>query len=78
VIQKLNAISTGENRNAYKNLMGKPERRRPLGVPTLRRESKTKNGFESPGRSVERVDWIDMAQDMIGSFIKFRKFLGYL
>jgi hypothetical protein len=65
-------------RNAHKNLVGKTERRRPLGRPTLRRECKMKNDLESPGRRVGRVDWIDMAQDSIGDFIKFEEFLEYL
>jgi hypothetical protein len=58
--------------------VGKPERRRPLGVPTFRRKFKTKNDLKSPGWRVGSVDWIDMAQDRIGAFIKSGEFLEYL
>ena len=61
VRQTGNVTSIGKKRNTYKNLVGKLERRRPLGIPTLRRECKMKNDLESPGRRVGRVDWINMA-----------------
>lgn len=73
-----NATSIGKKGNTYKNLVRKLERRRPLGVPTLRRECKMKNELESPGRRVGSVDWIDMPQDRIEAFIKFGEFLEYL
>jgi hypothetical protein len=39
---------------------------------------KFRTDFESPGRRVVSVDGIGMAQDRIGDFIKFGKFLEYL
>jgi hypothetical protein len=72
------ATSTGKKRNVYKYLVGKRERRRPIGGPTLRRKCKMKNDLQSPGRRVGSVDWIDVAQDRIGAVIKFGEFLEYM
>jgi hypothetical protein len=51
----------GEKRNAYRILVGKPERRRPLGRPRHRWVDNIKIDF----REIEwgDVDWIDLAQD---------------
>jgi hypothetical protein len=51
------ACSTnGENRNAYRTLVGKPERKRPLGRQRCRRVDSVKIGWDGMG-------WIDLAQD---------------
>jgi hypothetical protein len=51
----------GERRSAYKVLIGKPERRRPLGRPRRRWEDNMKVDF----REVRwgDIDWIGLAQD---------------
>jgi hypothetical protein len=51
----------GEGRNVYRVLMGKPERRRPLGRPRRRWE----DGIRMDVRKISwgRVDWIELAQD---------------
>jgi hypothetical protein len=51
----------GENRNAYRILVGKPEGKRPLGRPRCRWVSNIKMDLREIGR--DGVDWIDMAQD---------------
>jgi hypothetical protein len=51
----------GEKRNAYKILMGKPERKRPLGGPRRRLEDNIKIDLKDVGWG--GVDWIDLAQD---------------
>jgi hypothetical protein len=51
----------GEGRGAYRALVGRPERRRPLGRPRHRWEDNIKMGLQEVGW--EGVDWIDMAQD---------------
>jgi hypothetical protein len=50
-----------EKRNAYKILVGKPEEKRPLGIPRRRWEDNIKIDL----REIEwgRMDWIDLAQD---------------
>jgi hypothetical protein len=51
----------GENRNAYRILVGKTEERRPLGRPRRKWEDniiKDLTEIESGG-----MDWIDLAQD---------------
>jgi hypothetical protein len=52
----------GEGRGAYRVLLGRPERRRPLGRPRRRWEDNIKMDLQE----VEwgGMDWIDMAQDM--------------
>jgi glucose dehydrogenase len=56
------ACSTnGEKRNAYRILVGKPKRKRPLGIPKYRWESNIK-------MVVREIGWgdmnrIDLAQD---------------
>jgi hypothetical protein len=51
----------GEKRNACRILVGKPEGKRPLGRPRLRRV----NNIQMDLRETEwgGVDWIDLAQD---------------
>jgi hypothetical protein len=57
------ACSTnGENRNAYRILMGKPEGKRPLGRPRRR----WVDNIRMDHREIkwDGVNWIDRAQDM--------------
>jgi hypothetical protein len=50
------ACSTnGENRNAYRLLIGKPEGRRPLGRP--------RRGWVDRELGWDDVDWIGLSQD---------------
>jgi hypothetical protein len=51
----------GEKRNAYRVLVGKPEGKRPLGIPRRR----WVDNIIMDLREIEwdGVDWIDMAQD---------------
>jgi hypothetical protein len=51
----------GENRNAYRILVGMPEGRRPLGRPRRRCVDNSKMDLREIGW--DEVDWIDMAQD---------------
>jgi hypothetical protein len=51
----------GENRNAYKMLMGKPEGRRQLGRPRCRRVDNINMDRLEIGWG--GVDWIGLAQD---------------
>jgi hypothetical protein len=56
------ACSTnGENRNAYRILVGKPERNRPLGRP----RGRWVNNIEMDVREIgwDGMDWMDLAQD---------------
>ena len=51
----------GERRGAYRALAGKPEGRRPLGRPRLRREDNIKMDLREVGWG--GMDWINLAQD---------------
>jgi hypothetical protein len=51
----------GEKRNVYRLLVGKPERKRPLGRPRRRWIDNIKMDLLEIGSSV--VDWIGLAQD---------------
>jgi hypothetical protein len=51
----------GEKRNVYRLLVGKPERKRPLGIPRRRWMDNIKKDLLEIGMSV--VDWIGLAQD---------------
>jgi hypothetical protein len=51
----------GEVRGAYNILVGRPERRRPLGRPRCRWEDKIKMDLGETGFG--DVDWIHLAQD---------------
>jgi hypothetical protein len=50
----------GEKRNLYRLLVGKPERKRPLGRPRHRWIDNIKMDFLEIGLSV--VDWIGLAE----------------
>jgi hypothetical protein len=51
----------GENRNAYRILVGNPEGKKPLGIP----RRKWMDSIKMDLREIEwgRLDWIDLAQD---------------
>jgi hypothetical protein len=49
----------GERRGAYRDLVGKPEGRRPLGRPKRRWEDNIKMDLREVGW--EGADWIDLA-----------------
>jgi hypothetical protein len=51
----------GEKRNAHRILVGKPERRRPLGRPRHRWVDNIKIDLREIGW--DDVDWVDLAQD---------------
>jgi hypothetical protein len=51
----------GENRNAYRILVGMPEGKRPLGRPRRRWVDNIKMVLKEIGW--DSVDWIDRAQD---------------
>jgi hypothetical protein len=51
----------GEKRNAYRILVGKPERKRPLGRPSHRWVDNIKMDLRETGW--DGIDWIDLAQD---------------
>jgi hypothetical protein len=56
------ACSTnGENRTAYRILVGKPEGKRPLRRPRRRWEDNNKMDVREIGS--DGMDWIDLAQD---------------
>jgi hypothetical protein len=50
----------GEERGAYRSLMGRPEGRRPLGRPRHRWEDNIKMDVQEVGWG---MDWIELAQD---------------
>jgi hypothetical protein len=52
---------TGEKRNVYRLLVGKPERKRPLGRPRHRRVDNIRMEVGEMGWG--GVDWIGLAQD---------------
>jgi hypothetical protein len=52
----------GEKRNAYRLLVGKPERRRPLGRPRRRWLNNIRIDLEEVGVG-RGVGWSDLAQD---------------
>jgi hypothetical protein len=51
----------GEKKNAYRILVGQPERKRPLGRPRCRWVDNIKMDFRVIGW--DGMDWIDLAQD---------------
>jgi hypothetical protein len=55
------AARMGEERKVYKVLVGKPEGKRPLGRPRLRREDGIRMDVREIG--LGSVDWIRLAQD---------------
>jgi hypothetical protein len=56
-----NVARMGEGRGAYRILVGRPEGRRPLGIPRCRWEDNIKMDLQEVGW--EGMDWIDMAED---------------
>jgi hypothetical protein len=50
-----------DSRGAYKSLVGKPERKGPLGRPRRRLEGNNKMGLKEVGWG--DLDWIELAQD---------------
>ena len=52
---------TGERRGAYRVLLGKPERKRPLGRPRRRWDDNIKMDLQEVGCG--GIDWIDLIQD---------------
>jgi hypothetical protein len=53
--------TNGENRNAYRIFVGKPEGKRPLGRPRRRWENNIRMDLGEVGWG--DVDWIDLAKD---------------
>jgi hypothetical protein len=51
----------GAKRNAYRILVGKPERKRPLGRPRLRWVDNVKMDLREIGW--DGMDWIDLVQN---------------
>ena len=51
----------GERRGIYRVLVGKRERKRPLGIPKRRWEDNIKMDLQEVGCG--GMDWIDLAQD---------------
>jgi hypothetical protein len=51
----------GEKRNPYRILVGKPEGKRPLGIPSCRWMDNIKMDLREIVWDV--MDWIDLAQD---------------
>jgi hypothetical protein len=56
-----NVAHMGENKNAYRILVGKPEGKRPLRRPRLRWQSDIRMDLREIG--LGGMDWIDLAQD---------------
>jgi hypothetical protein len=54
----------GEKRRAYRVLVGRPEGRRPLGIPRRRWENNIKMGLQEKGW--RGMDWMELAQDRDG------------
>ena len=59
--RRIQAYSKGEIIGAYRVLVGKPERRRPLGIPRFRWEDNIKTDVLDVG--LGGMDWIDLTQD---------------
>jgi hypothetical protein len=66
----------GEDRGVHRLLVGKPERKRPLGRPRRRRDDNIKIDLQEVGGS--RGDWMELAQDrdrrqaLVGTVREFR------
>ena len=69
-------VRMGERRGVYMILMGKPERKRPLGRPIRRWEDNIKMDLQEVGFG--GMDWIEVAQDrdrwraLVNALMKFR------
>ena len=75
----------GERRGVYRDMVGKPEGKKPLGRPRSRWKENMKMDLQEVG--CECIDWIKLAQDRdmwrtivsvemnIGGSIKFGEFL---
>jgi len=59
-----NAFYCSEGRGVYRILVGKPERKRPLGRPRHRWEDNIKMDLQEVGCG--GMDWIELAQDRDG------------
>jgi hypothetical protein len=55
------SITYGESRGVYRILVGKSERKRPLGKPRRRWENNIKMDLQEMG--CEDMDWIDVVQN---------------
>jgi len=68
--------SMGEDRGVHRMLVGKPERKRPLGRPRHRWENNIKMDLQEVGGG--RGDWMELAQDadrwraLVGTVRNFR------
>ena len=51
----------GETRCVYRVLVGKPEGKRPLGIPRRRWEDNIKMDLQEVGRG--SMEWVELAQD---------------
>jgi len=51
----------GEGRGVHRVLVGKPEGKRPLGIPRLRWEDNIRRNLQEMGEDCG--DWIELAQD---------------
>jgi hypothetical protein len=51
----------GEGRGVHRDLVGKPERKRPLGIPRHRWEDNIKMDLQEVGGGCG--DWMELAQD---------------
>ena len=51
----------GQGRGVYRVLVGKPERKRPLGTPRCRWEDNIKMDLQEVGGGC--VDWMELSQD---------------
>jgi hypothetical protein len=53
----------GEGRDVYRDLVGRPEGKRPLGRPRCRWEDSIKMDLRETG--IDGLNWIRLAQDMV-------------
>jgi len=66
----------GERRGIHKILMGKPQRKRPLGRPKRRWEDNIKMNLQEVGCG--SIDWIELARDwdrwraLVSAIMNFR------
>ena len=57
-----NVARMGERRGVYRVLVGKPEGKRPLGIPRRRWEDNIKMDLQEVG--CVGMEWIELAEDM--------------